>query len=552
MRPLASLSDGSLDRLQALVVMALLGAATVALPMAYQRAWSLWRDEPLPRRRALAGALGAGAALRLLVAPKWIVTMYIGYHLTQQAIDLFPISHYGVGSSAFYHALFGVFPLDHATLLWANSVVGALTLPLVATFAWRALGDPRAGVAMAALVALGPMFIKNDNSDANHVPCLWWLFGGLVLWEEFLATRRRAALAGAAALLALAATARPEMPALVPMIVGALTLAWWPPRRTWRDPRVYAALGLAALCLAPQVEHVLREMDNLRGRSSLPGLEGDRGRILVERYLHQNSVFDGTLYPTAALLLAVVGLVASRAPLRMRVTLALLSIPVTTVYSLDLCRANMARVHVPGALLVTTLAAAGLVFVWDALAARGARVALAGRVALVVALAATAARTAALYWAPTNEQAEEDFLRASVARLPREGAFTFVRIGHPDRIIIPGVAEFTHDHWPEYLIVPPEGPGRVTTIAEFNRAPDFSAPVYFYLGTRCYSRMRPPSRPAPRGDNLQEPCAAMRARYALEPVLERAVPNRRDVWLEYYGDGPTLRLGLYRVRARTP
>jgi hypothetical protein len=36
----------------------------------------------------------------------------------------------------------------------------------------------------------------------------------------------------------------------------------------------------------------------------------------------------------------------------------------------------------------------------------------------------------------------------------------------------------------------------------------------------------------------------------LEPVFERVIPNRGDVWLEYYGDAPTLKVGLYRIRPR--
>jgi hypothetical protein len=42
----------------------------------------------------------------------------------------------------------------------------------------------------------------------------------------------------------------------------------------------------------------------------------------------------------------------------------------------------------------------------------------------------------------------------------------------------------------------------------------------------------------------------MRRDFLLEPVIEEEVPNRGDVWLDYYGDSPTLRLGLYRIRPR--
>ena len=47
---------------------------------------------------------------------------------------------------------------------------------------------------------------------------------------------------------------------------------------------------------------------------------------------------------------------------------------------------------------------------------------------------------------------------------------------------------------------------------------------------------------------IKPACRKMRERFTLEPVLEKALQNRGDVWLEYYGDAPVLPLGLYRIR----
>ena len=141
-------------------------------------------------------------------------------------------------------------------------------------------------------------------------------------------------------------------------------------------------------------------------------------------------------------------------------------------------------------------------------------------------------------------------LREAIPRLPRGQRYSFVRIGHGDRIIIPGRSEYTHDHFPDYLITPPAGHARTSTIREWNESPDWSAPAYFYSGVRCYARMRSPAVPPPHGENYHEACQQMRARYVLEPVVSRTVPNRGDVWLEYYGDAPTMTLTLYRVRPR--
>lgn len=545
MRLLPWLSDGALDALQADVAFALLGLSALALPRAYLRAFAVWRASP--ERRALAGALTVAAVLRWALAPHWIVTIYIGYHLTQQAIDLLPVSHYGVGSSALYHALFAVLPRDHATLLWANSILGVATLPLVATFARRYFDDARAGVIAAALLAALPLFVKNDNSDANHVPCLWWLYGSLVLWDEYLETRAAEPLGLAAALAALAAIARPEMPVLLPVLCALLALGRWPPRAVWRDRRLYPVLALALLALVPQVEHVLREIDALRQSASLPGLGPRRAEEFLRRLRTLNTLATPWLFPRAVLWVAALGLVLPGGRPGARRALALAAIPAWSIYSLDLCRANMARVHVPSAQMVTLVAAAGLSRLLDLLPSRAAR-ALLG-VGFVAALCPDVAASVRVLWAPTNEQAEETFLREAIRRLPR-GPFTLVRIGHGDRVIVPGRSEYTHDHFPDYLVTPPAGEARTRTIREWIERPDWSAPVFFYSGTRCFARMRPPSARAPHGDNHQEACREMHDRFALEPVHARTVPNRGDVWLEYYGDARALPLTLFRVRPR--
>src|SRR5207244_1631434 len=86
-------------------------APAAALAGAYLRAWETFRGTA--EGRALAVAIALAAVVRWLIAPLWIVTMFIGYRLTEQSIDLVPSSHYGVGSQALYHALFAVLPEDH-------------------------------------------------------------------------------------------------------------------------------------------------------------------------------------------------------------------------------------------------------------------------------------------------------------------------------------------------------------------------------------------------------------------------------------------------------
>jgi hypothetical protein len=179
--------------------------------------------------------------------------------------------------------------------------------------------------------------------------------------------------------------------------------------------------------------------------------------------------------------------------------------------------------------------------------ARERRAGLRALVASLV-LAATVA-TAFELFQPTNEATEEALLREAIARLPRDRAYTLVRTSYADR---DRVAEggHTHEHFPDYLVRPPAGRARVVSVTDFTLDPDLERPAFFFWGMRCHARFRPEGTPPPRGENLQPHCARMRERFRLEPVFERVVPNRGDVWIDYYGDAPRLRLGLYRIRQR--
>jgi hypothetical protein len=322
-----------------------------------------------------------------------------------------------------------------------------------------------------------------------------------------------------------------------------------PPRARFRDPALHAAAAVAALLVAPHAAHVLGAAAALENRDSLPGTVAGGAAPVVRSLITLDTVLTPSLYPVALVALAVVGLVESlvlkrsRETLRPRLALLLAAIVALATYGLDLCRANMARVHVPGALLVTMLAAAGLALIWDR-----ARHPLA-RAAVVLAIAGAAVPTARALWAPTNEQAEEDFLREALAHLPHE-PYTLVRMDRADRDRSSPGSDFTHHHFPDYLVRPPMGPGRVSSIRDFLDQPDRDRPSYFYWGTRCHAEFRVPDAPRPHGDALQPACARMRDTFDLEPVITRTVPNRGDVWLEYYGDAPELRLGLYRINMR--
>ncbi len=526
---------------ECLIALVLLGLSLPAIVRAYTRAWSFWSPTTDPQGRAVAIATLAAAVMRWLVLPRWIATMYIGYIATERAIQLSAASHYGVGSQSLYHALFAVLPHDHRTLMGINSVLGVLSVPLFATFAAGVLRDRRAGAVAAFLLALIPLFIRNDNSDANNVPCLFWLFGGLTLWIEYLETRSREALTAAFVLLILAGIGRPEMPVLVPLWALAATLAATRTHNPLKDGAVWLALAVAAILVIPHAIHVRGATAQLSETGNLPSFARLGASELFRGLVRYNTVLWPRLFPITLVGFALCALLRrDREELLARLALSLVTVLSLALYTVDLCHANMARVHVPGALLLLVLASAGISALWGRFQARWQH-ALLGTAVLGAAMP-----SAVTLWAPTNEQAEEDFLQKALPLLPSRERFTLVRIAREDRV----GSDATHFHFPDYLLRPPMAEGRASSIQDWISEPDFSSPAFFYQGTRCYADFRDEGTPPPRGSNEQPACRKMRERFTLEPVIEEELPNRGDVWLDYYGDAPTLKVGLYRIRAK--
>ena len=528
---------------QVLVALALLGCALWCLPLA---TWRSLRAVDRASRRWILAAVVAAAAVRWLIAPLELAMIFIGYKQTEHALQVLPISHYGVGASAFYHALFAALPVSHRTMMAVNAVVGVATLPLVAGWAARLARRPRAGAFAAWLVALIPLFVRLDCSEANHVPALWWLLGGLVLLQGWAEEGRRRELLAAVPLLALAAIARPEMPALV-VAFGAVTLiAARPPWRRVRQPVAgAAALAWLALCL-PHLWHVAHVVAWMEGGRGLPGMQQSMpawsfAQHLGYALLREDVALRPGLFPAGITALALLSpLIAGRGRRVIAAALLVAAALVLLVYVVDLDEANLARVQVPGALLVTVAAALSLA------AARRPRWLGA---ALAIAALATAAPSVERLWAPTNEEAEEALIAEALDALPAgDEPFTLVRLSDADRRT--GARDLTHYYFPDYLVRPPARAGLLRGVGDFLAAPETASPTWYLQSYRCYARYRLPEVPAPAGADEHPRCRAMRERFDLEPVFEREATNHGDVWIEYYGDAPRLRVGLYRVRGR--
>ncbi len=526
-------ADAPLEVAQAAVAMLLLGLACLAVPRALLLCAEIFRAEP-PTGWLLVAAVLLGAGLRWAVAPLRMATSFAGYDWTARAIELYPVPHYGAGAFALYHTAFALLPHDHRSLMALNALLGVLVIPLAASWVASRFDARAAGVATAFLIALSPILIRNDTSDAKNVPILVELFAGLVLVAEHGRVGRRAPLVLGMALLCLASVSRPEMPALVAALLAVTLLGAG--RASALDRRWFFGLAAVAVALsAPHLLHIAHAITELQAHAGLPRWSGQR---LVRSLFRWNAVAHPELYPAGLLWLALLPFGLAERSLRASLAaLAGAALLAVVIYAPDLDDSNMARVHAPAAVLVTCLAGIGAA----ALSARCSRWAALG---LVLLAAATGAPSVAELWRPTNADEEERLIRDALEALPPDSSYTLVRSDHGDRAA--GLDAQTHDAFPDYLF---EG-ATFRSYGAWIRRPDWTRPAYALVGVRCYASFRHPDSPVPPGDNEQPWCAELRRRFDLDPVIERAAPNHGDVRVAYYGRAPTLRIGLYRLRPR--
>lgn len=544
-----TISPESLEATQAIVAALAIGLSVVALPVAVGGAFS---DLARRERLVLAGAVAVAALLRWVVAPHEMVTAFVGFKLTEHAIALLPVPHYGIGGTALYHAVFTVFPADHATIIATNAVLGVLAVPLAASWAGAVLADRRAGLVAGWLVATVPLLVRNDTSDALQVPLIVALLGGGAL----LARSARARWAGlpAVPLLVLAGITRPEGALLVAIVVAVTLLA------TGGRRFLVLSGALVAAALVPHLLHCWNAVEALRAQGGLPGYDPAELTALPSTLLARDVLLRPRSFPVGLTVLSAVALVL-RGPGRRRVDVALaagalLAVGVTAV---DLDEANIERVQTPAAVLALVLAAGGASRLAGLVRRRAAPVSTSITAAALAtgaptvshlfaaAALATGAPSVPHLFAASNEATEERLIRAALAALPA-GPFTLLRLGEDDRRLDdPGA---THVHFPDYLFRPPVREGSLRSFSSFLADPDRSQPTYVFWGMRCYARFRTRGTPAPHGTDLHPICSALRGQHHLVPVVEWDATNHGDVRLALYGDAPVLRVGLYRITDR--
>jgi len=529
----------------------LLVLALLLLPVVAWRAAQAFKGLDRRSRLVLFLLLGAAAVLRVIIAPHQVVTMYVGYRLVDAADTLDQIFRYGVGVQVQWHALLRLLGADHAHLIGTHAFVGVATAGLLAAALLRAGWPGRQVLGGLALIAWLPLLVWSDASDSLHVLILFWSAASLLAAISFARDGRWIDAAAAVVCLALAAHGRPEHVLFGPLWVGVMIAAMRAGGQTEGatfHPRagLLAWLGMAAvfaLLVAPQALYALDMRGAMAARDTWPGSLAELLVHLPGSLLERNVLLDRTLLPSALTLAAIGALVSLGSPavLRLRIGWFAVGLAWMCMYYIDLSPASQPRLQVVMALPAAWLAGAWMAeLVFLPGSGRSWRVGLA--VILAPGLLVGGWQSAARLWQPSNEQAEESFIREALAALP-DG---------PVRVARPGRRDFapdrhTHAFFPDYLLRhrrPAAVPIDLAELAHPGTDPAVADRVL--LGMRCYTRFRRDGEPAPERWQLPA-CASLRASGRLAPVLERTVTNQGDVGLPYHPRQPQLLLGLYRV-----
>jgi hypothetical protein len=528
----------------------LFGVALLWLPVLMGLVWRRVGQLPRAARSGTLAMIAMAGVLRVLIVPHLVVTMYMGYMLTQKAVFATDLFRYGPGAQAVWHSLFRISTHDHRTVIALHAVVGTLNIALLVAILVRAGLRPLGILFATAMFSFLPMLIWADASDSLTVLVLFWTLGATLMAQEYLDHRKLIYFWGALIWLGMAANTRPEQVLFGPLFVWTVLMfqaAGKKDRPKFKLPWDTWLLAITTFLLLalPQIVKALQMRAWMMERGSWPHSFLDvlprMPRLLVTR----NALLDSSLTPLIILPLALLGLfiVRSSAARRFRVAVFLLGVVWMSFYYIDLSIASLPRLHV--VLLIPAVIVVADLFddLWS-YRSRAPRWVGPGLLCLAsLGVVAGIPPNVGFLWQDTNERQEDRFFREAIEALPRDANFIFVRGGSSDR----PSGDYTHDHYPDYLLQTGALSGEVSDIGSILKKEEFPVdPVFFFQGVRCYSRFRQESEdPPPRF--FAPACKTMHERFVLKEVIAREVPNLGDIALRYYPSQPTFKLALYRV-----
>jgi hypothetical protein len=486
--------------------------------------------------------LSAGLIIRIL-APHRMVMVFMGYNIVESAISLENLPRYGASALVLYHLFMKIFPADHVSVLWLNSIIGTFNIVLTVFILRCFLKAFSSGIFLAGMLSLTPVFIRDHNSESILVPAMFFLLTSVFLLQNHLKYRKNSYLAGSLTSLVLASLARPEL-----MLLAPLTWVFF----LTEKPVLKGSIRILFLISMPffliYMLNALRlffVMQREMAFVNFPDMEFySMLSSFVSLLSDRNLVFNPDVFPVMTVILAFTALIIS--PERTRVLrLIILSVLFSGIYFMDFNEESMLRLHIPEAVFITMAASTGLSGIAGKLKKANISLILILSVLWIVSAAFTANKT----FMSSNSDEEDVFFREAVSRLPDEPVL-FVRLGYGD---IPefydglDIYSSSHGHtgrvhrfYPDYLINARGRNDRILNIRIFEIENRWDMPVYFYLGMRCYAYHSLPMHPQ---------CEKMLKQYRAVPVITKQVINHGEFsrTFQWYPSADHFELGLYGI-----
>lgn len=483
-------------------------------------------------------------ATRLFAFPHYMVMYYMGYGLVKHAANPWLVPKYGPGAFVFYHLFMQVFGVSHQVIQYTNSVIGPITIAMWGLLAVE-LGAPRLTALIIAIVlGFSPIFILDHNSESILVPTvMWYVSGSLGLLAFFKGHGKRWLILGLAG-LGMAGFSRPDVlivtyltiPILAYAGIGAinrrffvLTGVFWVVLSLIFVPRLYHLV----YCLA-----VEKARHNAPYTGQTPGIS-----VLLVKLWTRNILFRGSTVPVLIPVFAGAFFVV-RELKKQRILaglLLLLAIAWISIYYMDLPYVSELRLQVPGVKLFVLVGAWAAATWLNSLTEKKWPVIT----TLVLVFAINAYGTSRRVFTNLLPYEEDRFLHFALPKLPK-GPLVLVRIHYDtpeDRLPY---------QFPDYLVADPQKNRYVTSIDRIMAVHGIKYPIYFYLGTRCYTRACP-------NKGMHPACKRFMDAYHLKPIVEHEVEvprppsdrNQRffgqEMDLPYCNSFKRIKLGLYRA-----
>ncbi len=484
------------------------------------------------RRRHWMALLVVAWALRAW-APHRLVMVHFGWLHLDQAAFLHELPRYGSATTQLDHALFWLTGPSLVAVQWLHTVLGTLTVPLLATVAYLwSSNRPAVAWAAAALLGAMPLLLLDHGSESMLVPALLWWSAAVVCLHEALRSGGLQNWLSALVLLLLCALSRPDCMLLAAPTAFAAAWTGTPtlPIAKFVPPLVLLALAFAVLALPDLAWLRDRTADDL-ALGNLPRLNLAFFADLPRRLAHGWVVLDPRYFPLPVLALAAFALGGRSSPAAaVAWCLALLwAVPML----LDFNESSKLRLHIPSAELLTLAAALGAGDLADRFAGQ-ARAQLAAAAVVVVGGLATIVPV----FAPQNS----DHAEAAVAAATR-----LATDGNPTALVVRAYVDEpsfgVHLYWPDAVLEPGD---RWLSVADWQagrlRPGERAIGV---LDVRCWAAL--PDRRTFEG--MHPACRALDAAQVGTPLWQAQVPNVGERGFRWYVTGQQTPTWTQRVVA---